>query len=226
MPVAKRHNVSRETMTMDEDAAKHWLTESLNVSRETLAQLAAFREMVIEESTRQNLISAASIPQFWVRHIVDSAQLLLEAPTNGAWLDLGTGAGFPGIVIAILRTQPITFVESRRRRIDFLAASAKTLGLDHVTIQGSPLERVESAPFSVISARAFAPLPKLLTLAHRFSQKETVWLLPKGQSAQEELESLAGSWHGDFSLKPSVTDAQSAIIIGRGVTPQKRTSKG
>jgi 16S rRNA (guanine527-N7)-methyltransferase len=212
-------------MTMDEEAAKLWLSETLTVSRETLDQLAAFREIVIDESTRQNLISATSIPQFWVRHIVDSAQLLLAAPTKGAWLDLGTGAGFPGMVIAILRTQPITLVESRRRRVDFLAESATTLGLNHVTIQGSPLERMNSASFSVISARAFAPLPKLLTLAHRFSQKETVWLLPKGQSAQEELESIAGSWHGDFLLKPSVTDAQSAIIIGRGVTPHKRTNK-
>jgi 16S rRNA (guanine527-N7)-methyltransferase len=210
---------------MDEEAAKHWLSETLTVSRETLDQLAAFREIVIDESTRQNLISAASIPQFWVRHIVDSAQLMLAAPTKGAWLDLGTGAGFPGMVIAILRAQPITLVESRRRRVDFLAKSATTLGLSHVTLQASPLERMNSASFSVISARAFAPLPKLLTLAHRFSQKETVWLLPKGQSAQEELESIAGSWHGDFSLKPSVTDAQSAIIIGRGVTPHKRTSK-
>ncbi len=210
---------------MTEDDAKLWLEQTLNVSRETLGKLNDFRALVIEESTRQNLISAASIPTFWVRHIVDSAQLLTEAPDTGAWLDLGTGAGFPGIVIAILRDQPITFVESRRKRIDFLSETAERLGLGHVAVQGSPLERMPTARFAVISARAFAPLPKLLTLAHRFSRKETVWILPKGKSAQEELESITGSWHGVFSVKPSVTDADAAILVGTGVSPQKQAKK-
>ncbi len=209
---------------MTEDDAKAWLTDHLHVSRETMAMLDAFRAMVIAEAAHQNLISAASIDQFWARHIVDSAQLLSLLPIDRprSWLDLGTGAGFPGIVIAILADAPITFVESRRKRVDFLAEAVEQLGLSHVTLAGSRLELVPSAPFGVITARAFAPLPKLLDLAHRFSVNETIWVLPKGKSAREELESLGQSWQGVFHVKQSVTDPEAAIIVGSGVARKKQ----
>jgi 16S rRNA (guanine527-N7)-methyltransferase len=203
---------------MTEEEAQAWLIAEVGVSRETLEQLDAFRSMVIKENDHQNLVSTASIDHFWLRHIVDSAQLMRLVdghPTN--WLDLGTGAGFPGMVIAILSQAPITFVESRRKRIAFLADSAEKLGLSHVTVQGSRLETMETAPFSVITARAFAPLSRLLPLAHRFSTNETQWLLPKGKSAQEEVASVTGTWQGVFHVKPSVTDPDAAIICATGV---------
>lgn len=209
---------------MTEDEAKAFLAETLSVSREAFDQLDAFRAMVVEENVRQNLVSAGSIDAFWARHIVDSAQLLSHAG-KGRWLDLGTGAGFPGMVIAILRADPITFVESRRRRIDFLAEAAAKLGLGQVTMQGSRLELMDSAPFGVISARAFAPLPKLLDLAHRFSTNETIWLLPKGKSAREELETVRSSWQGVFHVKQSVTDAAAAIIVASSVQRRKSGRK-
>jgi 16S rRNA (guanine527-N7)-methyltransferase len=201
-----------------EDDAQDWLL-TLGVSRETLERLDAFRSMVIAENERQNLVSAASIPYFWVRHIVDSAQLIPLAPESGRWIDLGTGAGFPGIVVAILRDQPITLVESRRKRVDFLAESAARLALLNVEIHGGRLETLPSAPYSVISARAFAPLHRLLPLAHSFSTAKTRWLLPKGRSAREEVESVAGLWQGVFHVEPSITDAEAAIIVARDVRP-------
>ena len=206
---------------MTEEEAKTWLFDTLAVSRETMARLEALRELVIAESTRQNLISAASIPHFWARHIVDSAQLLLHSLTydgaDKAWLDLGTGAGFPGLVIAILRNAPIHFVEERRKRHEFLSRVAATLGLAHVTVHGCRLESLNMDPVSIISARAFASLPKLFALGWRFSRNETVWLLPKGRSAQEELASVKHSWQGAFHVKPSITDAEAAIIVARRV---------
>ena len=206
---------------MTEEEAKAWLFDTLAVSRETMARLEALRELVLDEATRQNLISAASIPHFWVRHIVDSAQLLRHSLAyDGAdkvWLDLGTGAGFPGLVIAILRNAPIHLVEERRLRHEFLSRVADALTLEHVTVHGCRLESLNMDPVGIISARAFASLPKLFTLGRRFSRNETVWLLPKGRRAQEELASVKHTWQGVFHVKPSITDAEAAIIVARRV---------
>jgi 16S rRNA (guanine527-N7)-methyltransferase len=214
---------------MTEDEAKAWLTDAWGVSRETYEKLSALQSMVVAENEKQNLISSGSIPSFWARHIVDSAQLLVHATPPGAagdqsrnWLDLGTGAGFPGLVIAIMRDAPITFVESRRKRIDFLVEAMEALKLPHVSIFGGRLELLEQERFSVISARAFAPLPKLLSLAHRFSTNETRWLLPKGRSAREEVEAAQADWSGVFHVEQSLTNAESAIIIARQVGKKGR----
>ena len=209
---------------MNESEAKAWLTDVWGVSRETFDRLDAFRALVIEEASRQNLISANSIPAIWTRHIVDSAQLLIHATPRGLednqsrnWLDLGTGAGFPGMVIAIMRDAPITLVESRRKRIDFLVEAMEALDLPHVSVFGGRLELLEPESFSVISARAFAPLPKLFQLAHRFSTADTRWLLPKGQRAREEVDMAELDWSGVFHVEQSLTEAESTIIVARKV---------
>lgn len=209
---------------MTEEEARAWLRETLDVSRETIGKIEAFAAAVIAANSHQNLISTATIPQMWARHIVDSAQLVLldETRDEGPWLDLGSGPGFPGIVIAILQPRPVVLVESRRKRFEFLAQMAETLGLDNVSIHGGRLETLPSRPVSTITARAFAPLPKLLDLAHRFSTEKTQWLLPKGRSAREELESARSAWHGAFHVKPSITDAEAAIIVATGVSPRKK----
>lgn len=156
---------------MTEDEAQHWLAETLAVSRETIVRLDTLRRLVLAEAQQQNLISAATIDHFWVRHIVDSAQLLPMADDArpGSWLDLGTGAGFPGLVIAILSDRPIILVESRRKRFEFLARTVDSLMLPHVAIHSGRLETFATRTVAVISARAFAPLPRILALAERFS---------------------------------------------------------
>lgn len=211
------------TIIMNEIEAQNWLIDSLAVSRETIDRLDRLRELVLAESARQNLISAATIPHFWVRHIVDSAQLLPLATVAqpGSWLDLGTGAGFPGMVLAILSPRPIILVESRRKRFEFLRDTATVLALPHVSVHGGTLESLATRSVSVISARAFAPLPKLLDLAVRFSRYETLWLLPKGQSAQQELALIDKLWHGEFHVNQSITDENAAILIGQGVSRRK-----
>jgi 16S rRNA (guanine527-N7)-methyltransferase len=209
---------------MTEATARAWLVDVLGVSRETLDRLALFAAAVISENDRQNLVSAATIPTIWDRHILDSAQLvpmLGDVQLTHPWLDLGTGAGFPGIVIAILLDHPVILVESRRKRFEFLSAQCTALGLSHVRIHGGALEALETHATSVISARAFAPLGKLITLAHRFAHEKTLWLLPKGRSAREELESVQSSWQGVFHVEPSLTDPEAAIIVASGVSPRK-----
>jgi 16S rRNA (guanine527-N7)-methyltransferase len=201
---------------MKDEEAKGWLNENFDVSRETSELLDSFVAFLRREAGQQNLISAATLDHIWSRHVVDSAQLLRFAPEVGSWLDLGSGAGFPGIVIALLSSRPVTLVESRGRRIDYLDRAIRLLDLeDRVTLAGMPIERLETAPYSVISARAFAPLPKLLDLSQRFSSQKTLWLLPKGRNAVKELHEAHGRWELDMKVEPSVTDHEAGILVGR-----------
>ena len=208
---------------MTEDEARAWLAERCAVSRETEDRLESFVRAVFAENEHQNLISAATVPHVWSRHVVDSAQLLHLRPadSNVPWLDLGTGAGFPGMVIAIMADFPVILVESRRKRFEFLRSQAEALGLDNAIVHAGRLETLATREVGVISARAFAPLPRLFQLAHRFSTEKTCWLLPKGRSVREELESVRSSWQGVFHVKPSLTDAEAAIIVATGVSPRK-----
>jgi 16S rRNA (guanine527-N7)-methyltransferase len=184
-----------------------------------MERLNAFRELLRTENERQNLVSRPSLEQFWLRHAADSAQLLQWAPTPEArWIDLGTGAGFPGLVIAALHHGPVTLVEERKLRSEFLGRAADLLGVSPKTeIVGRRVERVESRAFDVISARAFAPLPRLLELGARFSTNKTRWILPKGRNASSELESVESTWHGRFRIEPSVTDPEAGIIVAEAV---------
>lgn len=208
---------------MTEEEAQDWLLRNTSISREAQIRLAKFVDAVVTENAYQNLISATTLPFMWSRHVVDSAQLLELNPgtTSEPWLDLGTGAGFPGIIIGILTSNPIILVESRRKRFEFLGRQIETLGLANVDLHCGRLETLETRPVGIISARAFAPLARLFPLAHRFSRKDTVWLLPKGRTVREELESVRSSWQGVFHVKPSQTDAEASIIVATGVSPRK-----
>jgi 16S rRNA (guanine527-N7)-methyltransferase len=203
---------------MTEAEAIYWLETQLGVSRETLETLEAFVAFLTREAESQNLISASTLDHIWSRHIVDSAQLLRFVgadPAQHVWLDLGSGAGFPGLIIALLTKYDVTLVESRARRIDYLQRAVEMLDLGHrVRVAGLALERLETAPYSVISARAFAPLPKLFALADRFATNNTLWLLPKGRNAKLEWDDAQAQWGGNFRVLDSVTDQEAGILVG------------
>jgi len=211
---------------MDEADARGWIERSFDVPRETMARLDAFAVLLREENERQNLVSRASLDRLWARHIADSAQLLRFAPApDASWVDLGTGAGFPGLIVAALHQGPVTLIEARRLRAEFLARAAETLDIA-VEIVAGRAERVPPRRFDVISARAFAPLDRLLHLGTGFSTANSVWLLPKGRNAETELEALDPSWQGDFRLEPSVTDPHAQIIVAEGVRRAGRRKCG
>ena len=209
---------------MDEVPAR----EALDVSRETLERVEAFLALLREENERQNLVSRATLDHVWSRHVVDSAQLIQHAPASACrWLDLGTGAGFPGLIVACLFPGEVTLVESRKLRVDFLARAADLLGVTaRTSIVHANIANLQAPPFDVISARAFAPLPKLLTLAERFSTDETRWILPKGRNAKSELEAAESLWQGDFRLEPSITDPDAMIIVGERVRRRVKGRRG
>jgi len=199
-----------------EDEAREWLRALPECDDAAMQRLELLVAMLAEENQRQNLVSAASLEQVWLRHIVDSAQLLPHVPreTSLPWMDLGTGAGFPGLVIAALRPEcEVVMVESRARRIEWLDRARIAMGLDKARVEGQRLELVETRQAAVISARAFAPLDKLLTLSARFSTSDTVFLLPKGRSAGQELDDLR-KWRHVFHVEQSLTDPQAGIIVG------------
>lgn len=207
---------------MDEEEARAWLQAQFDVPRGTMERIRAFAALLREENEHQNLVSRSSLDALWGRHIADSAQLLRFAPEQATWIDLGTGAGFPGLIVATLHKGKVTLVEERTRRVEFLRRAAAILLLD-VEILGARVESLEPRPFDVISARAFAPLDRLLALGTRFSTGNTVWILPKGRNAQSELEALDSSWQGDFRLEPSLTDPDAQIIVAEAV---RRKGKG
>ena len=199
-----------------ESEARAWLETLPEWDVAASERIECLVAMLSEENQRQNLVSAASLSDVWLRHVADSAQLLTHVPreTGSPWLDLGTGAGFPGLVISALRPEyAVMMVESRGRRAEWLEAARVALGLDQAKVLCARLELLPSRPYRVISARAFAPLPKLLQLSARFSTADTRWLLPKGRSARQELLDLTG-WTHMFHVEQSRCDASAGVIVG------------
>lgn len=201
-------------MIEDEGSARRYVAALAD--GEAMDRLERLAAALIEENRRQNLISRPSETAIWQRHIADSAQLLRFVPreTFGPWLDLGTGAGFPGLVIAVLRpAHPMVLVETRPLRAEWLIRMADELALDHCRIEAGRIEMVEPFAARVISARAFAPLPKLLSLSAPFSTDETTYLLPKGRSAAQELAALPVRSRKLFHVEQSLTNPDAGIIV-------------
>lgn len=203
---------------MSEDDARGWIAHKFGDSAQ--ARLGRLTTLVSAEALRQNLVARSTLSEMWSRHIVDSAQLVALVPnSDGLWIDVGSGAGFPGLVVAALQDRPVLLVEPRKRRASFLADAIADLGLRHATVLGGSIELCTDVA-SVISARAVAPFTDLLRLAHHCSTPDTTWVLPKGRSACEEVASARETWHGVFHVEHSVTDPASLIVIASGVSPR------
>lgn len=200
---------------MTEEEAKYWIRDRYGA--DAVDRLGLFASMVQHESGNQNLVSAASLPEIWTRHIVDSAQLLPLAPAEfGTWVDVGTGAGFPGIVLGALTDKAVILVEPRKRRVDFLLAATESLQLTNTTVRCSKAEALV-AKADVISARAVSRVAALLDSTIHLAHPKTIWILPKGRNAHEEVAQARNSWQGTFHVEQSVTDPTSLIVIASGI---------
>lgn len=194
-----------------------------DVPRETVELLERYVERLGAAAAEQNLVSASTLDSVWDRHILDSAQLVRFEPRRGAsWVDVGSGAGLPGIVIAALVDGPVTLVEPRRLRAQFLSETAAALGLGpRVAVVQSKIERVDGR-FDVITGRAVAPLGRFLDLSYHLSTQNSVWVLPKGRSAQSELAEAQRNWQCRVSVEPSRADPDSRILVLTGVGARRR----
>jgi 16S rRNA (guanine527-N7)-methyltransferase len=192
----------------------------LNVSRETIATLQAFEAEVRRWTSTVNLVSRSSLDQLWERHIDDSAQIFKARPDNAVrWLDLGSGGGFPGLVVAILASelQPglkVTLVESDQRKATFLRQTAQKLGLS-VEVLAKRIESLPPQMADVVSARALAPLTDLLDLALPHLKPDGIALFPKGARHAEEVSDARRSWNFDLDSVPSAADPDAALLIIR-----------
>jgi 16S rRNA (guanine527-N7)-methyltransferase len=199
---------------MTEDDARAWAIARFDSA--AVDRLDRFVAIVVQESEQQNLISRSTLGAIWSRHIVDSLQLVPFGP-EGMWLDVGTGAGFPGLAVAAVEPdREMILAEPRRLRADFLASAAKKLGLTNVTVVSAKAEAVRNKA-KVISARAVSRIGALFASATQCANNETVWLLPKGRNAEEEVAEARRAWHGVFHVEQSITSPDSSIVIARGV---------
>ncbi len=186
------------------------------VPRETIDKLRKFEEMVAHAQRSQNLVSTASLEGFWERHVLDSAQLINFA-RPGDWIDIGSGAGIPGIIVGLLTRARTSLIEPRRLRAEFLRSVIEDLALENVEVVQSTVQAVRTAKVANITARAVAPLSTLIRIASHLADSETIWILPKGKTAQSELDTLPRSWQGQWTVEDSVTDPFGKILVGRNV---------
>jgi 16S rRNA (guanine527-N7)-methyltransferase len=191
--------------------------EQLDVSRETLQRLTVYLDLLRRWQPAINLVGPATLADPWRRHFLDSAQLAAHLPPATTNLvDLGSGAGFPGMVLALLGVRGVHLIEADRRKAEFLRAVARATGT-RVTIHAARIERMPAWPAEVIVARALAPLPRLLELAERFVAADGVCLLLKGKSVVGELTSARVSWHMVTEMLPSRSGRTGVVLQLRGV---------
>lgn len=203
---------------MSEDEARSWVETRFGADKTLL--LDRFADFVRAEATQQNLVAPSTLDQLWSRHIVDSAQLvaLAKCQNAGGWIDVGSGAGFPGIVIASLIPNEVRMIEPRKRRAAFLEGVVRDLGLSNAEVSCRHIEKlVVGTPAGVITARAVSSLDRLFEWAIACSDERTQWILPKGRSARAEVAEARKGWHGTFHVEQSITDPDSLIVLATGV---------
>jgi 16S rRNA (guanine527-N7)-methyltransferase len=194
------------------------------VSRETWTRLDGLVALLLKWQTTTNLVAPSTLAEIWTRHIADSAQLLTIVPDARVWVDLGAGGGFPGLVVACAMADhpgaKIDLVESNQKKSAFLREAARILSVPAI-VHTRRIEDFVSAPlqsFDVVTARALAPLDRLMDYAGPLLKNGTIGLFPKGQDAEAELTAASKSWIMDAQLVPSVTDPQARIVIVRRAT--------
>jgi 16S rRNA (guanine527-N7)-methyltransferase len=191
--------------------------ELFDVSRETIQRLDKFHDLLEKWNRKLNLVSASAVSQLWVRHIADSAQIWRHRPDLvRIWLDLGSGAGFPGLVLAALahgEAAPTKFilVESDMRKSVFLREAAREMDLA-AKILSSRIELLEPQNAEVITARALAPLTKLLGFCEKHLAPKGMGLFPKGETVHKEIEDAALKWRFSHRLHRSITNPAAAIV--------------
>lgn len=181
------------------------------VSRETLDRLEAYLALLVTWQRAVNLVGARSLGDPWRRHLLDSAQLYPHINKQDSTVDLGSGAGLPGLVLAIMGVRPVTLVEADLRKAEFLREAARVTATD-VAIRVGRIEAVATSPASVVCARALAPLKRLLGWAARWLAGDGVCLFLKGREAEGEIAEAAASWRFTLDRLPSRTDPDGVIL--------------
>ena len=202
--------------------ARAAFADEFNVPRGTMEKLDLYVALLTEWQGRFNLVGPSTLPVVWDRHIRDSAQLLALVPSEyraKSWLDIGSGAGFPGLVLATLGVSHVHLVESIAKKAGFLGAVSEALELTGVvSVENCRIESLPAFPAGVITARACASLTQLFDWGLRFAARSTIWLLPKGASVADELVEAGRKFRFEYELVQSLTDERGRIVVAKGVT--------
>ena len=189
--------------------------EATGASADIMDRMEAFLTILTDWNARMNLVGPSALAEFWGRHAYDSAQLLKLAPDARIWADLGAGAGFPGIVLAVFlkdrERAKVHLIESMAKRCAFLRSVSMDLGLPTL-IHNSRAESLHLSPVDVVTARALAPMPRLLEYAQPLLRGSAVGLFLKGRDVERELEEARKSWRFEVSLSPSASDPEGRIV--------------
>ncbi len=203
-------------MSVENDALNQ-----LDVSRETIERLGVYVHLVEKWNPAINLVSKVSINDIWRRHVADSVQVFRAASRAESWVDLGSGGGFPGLVVALVAVDEmpglhVTLIESDQRKCAFLRTVLREIGANATVLS----ERVESAPAQdadILSARALADLPALLGYAQRHLRKDGIGLFPKGVTWKKELAEARKRWQFDTDPVTSITGAGAVVLRIRNI---------
>ena len=195
-----------------EETSLEKIGDFLDVPRETQEKLDCYVQLLIKWQARINLISSKTLPEIWHRHILDSAQLVSYLPkTPSVILDMGSGAGLPGVILAILTRHQLHLVESDSRKIAFMRTALRETGTSAILYE----QRMEAVPAlrpDIITARALAPLSQLITLASAQHHEKIEYLFLKGREAKQELTALPACPKMEAECLPSMTNSQASII--------------
>lgn len=196
-------------------------SQNIRVSRETLDRLRCYVALLEKWNRRINLVAPATLPAVWTRHLLDSAQLFtLIPPDTRTLIDLGSGAGLPGLILAILGLTDVHLVEADTRKAVFLREAARLTGTE-VTVHPYRIEAMPLQPADVVTARALAPLPALLEYAARFLRPGGACYFLKGAAVSSELTEAQKSWHMAASLIPSRSEAAGVIVKLEQITRER-----
>jgi 16S rRNA (guanine527-N7)-methyltransferase len=204
--------MATQTFWRPEETSLEKIGDFLDVPRETQEKLDCYVQLLIKWQARINLISSKTLPEIWHRHILDSAQLVSYLPkTPSVILDMGSGAGLPGVILAILTRHQLHLVESDSRKIAFMRTALRETGTSAI-LHEQRMEAVPALRPDIITARALAPLSQLITLASGQHHEKIEYLFLKGREAKQELTSLPACPKMDAECLPSMTDSQASII--------------
>jgi 16S rRNA (guanine527-N7)-methyltransferase len=210
-----------DNTALAQDRAQAIALNQDSVSRETWDRLDTFVALLRARQASMNLMGPSAMANLWTRHIADSLQLLPLAKGARVWADLGSGAGFPGLVVACALADTagaeIHLVESTQKKARFLSDCVDAIGLPAIVYPQriEDFSRASKQAFDVVTARALAPLDKLLSYASPLLKTGTVGLFPKGQDVEAELTLASKSWTIDADLIPSKTEPRGRIVLVR-----------
>ena len=204
--------MATQTFWRPEETSLEKIGDFLDVPRETQEKLDCYVQLLIKWQARINLISSKTLPEIWHRHILDSAQLVSYLPkTPSVILDMGSGAGLPGVILAILTRHQLHLVESDSRKIAFMRTALRETGTSAI-LHEQRMETVPALRPDIITARALAPLSQLITLASGQHHEKIEYLFLKGREAKQELTALPACPKMEAECLPSMTDSQASVI--------------